>query len=113
MPKFHGRVGFGESAEASPGVYTDSIFEQSFYGDVIRQSRQLQQADALNENILVGNSISIVGNAYALEHSFAIRYVEWAGELWNVSNVEIQHPRLVLYLGGVYNGPTAAASISP
>jgi hypothetical protein len=113
MPKFHGRIGFGESVETSPGVYTDAISEQSYYGDIIRDSRQLQQATALNENILAGNSISIVGTVYALEHSFAIRYLEWAGELWTVTDVEIQRPRLVLRLGEVYNGPTAAAPISP
>jgi hypothetical protein len=55
----------------------------------------------------VGNSISIVGNEYALEHYLSIRYVEWAGELWTVANVEIQRPRLILRLGEVYNGPTA------
>jgi hypothetical protein len=28
------------------------------------------------------------------------------GTLWTLSNVEVQSPRLVLRLGGVYNGPT-------
>lgn len=113
MPKFHGKIGFGETTEALPGVYADAIVERYYYGDVIRDSRQLQQRDALNENILVGMSISIVGNAYALEHYLAIRYVEWAGALWTVSDVEIQRPRLLLRLGEVYNGPTVTAPISP
>src|SRR6059058_1836220 len=114
MPKFHGRIGFGESAtEDSSGVYADTIVEHIYYGDVLRISRQLRQGASLNEDLLVGNSISVVGNAYALEHYFAIRYVEWAGELWTVVDVEIQRPRLILRLGEVYNGPTATAPVTP
>jgi hypothetical protein len=107
MPKFHGKIGYGESTETSPGVFVDVIVEQFYYGDVIRPSRRLQQGENLNEDIQVGSSISIVGNEYALEHYLSIRYVEWAGELWTVANVEIQRPRLILTLGEVYNGPTA------
>jgi hypothetical protein len=32
------------------------------------------------------------------------------GTLWTVSDVEVQSPRLLLRLGGVYNGPRAAPS---
>jgi hypothetical protein len=113
MTKFHGRIGFGDTTETTPGVYVDSIVEQVYYGDVTRISRALRQGVELNEDILVGNSISIVGNGYALEHFQAIRYVEWAGELWTVVNVELQRPRLILTLGEVYNGPTASAPVSP
>ncbi|MCA1806977.1 MAG: hypothetical protein LC687_03870, partial [Actinobacteria bacterium] len=58
-------------------------------------------------DLSVGNSISIVADAYANEHFFAIRYIRWAGTLWTVQNVDVESPRLVLRLGGVYNGPTA------
>lgn len=110
MAKFHGRVGYGESVEESPGVFVDAIIEYSYYGDVVQNSRSLQPRDDLNPAIAVGNSISIVADAYAREHFFAIRYVEWAGVLWTVANVEVQSPRLILRLGEVYNGPTAASS---
>lgn len=113
MARFHGRIGFGESTQDSPGVYADKIVEQTYFGDVLRASRQLQQGADLNENVLAGNSISIVGNAYALEHYFAIRYVEWMGVLWTVVDVEVQSPRLILRLGEVYNGPTLAAPSNP
>jgi hypothetical protein len=113
MPKFHGRVGYGETNQSSPGVFTDTIVEYVYYGDVLNPSRQLQPGVNLNPDLRVGNSISIVGNAYALEHFIAIRYVEWAGELWTVVDVEIQRPRLILRLGEVYNGPTATAPVAP
>jgi hypothetical protein len=106
MAKFHGRVGFGETAEVDPGVHADVVAEYIYYGDVVQNRRSLQQGENLNKDITVSNSISIVADAYAREHFFAIRYVEWAGKLWTVSEVEVQRPRLILQLGEVYNGPT-------
>lgn len=113
MTKFHGRIGYGESTEVTPGVFADVIVEHFYYGDVIRTSRQLRPGENVNPDLLGGNSISIVGNEYALKHFFSIRYVEWAGELWTVLDVEIQRPRLILRLGEVYNGPTVTAPVTP
>jgi hypothetical protein len=106
MARFYGKIGYGEAVETSPGVWVDEIVEYSYFGDVIRNTRQLQPGEYLNDEISVENSISVVADAYANEHFFAIRYVEWAGALWTVSTVEVQSPRLILRLGGVYNGPT-------
>ena len=78
----------------------------SIYGDVVQNRRTLRQGEKLNKDLSVSNSISIVADAYAREHFFAIKYVEWAGRLWAVSDVEVQVPRLILQLGEVYNGPT-------
>jgi hypothetical protein len=113
MAKFHGRVGFGEPSEGTPGVFTDTIVEHVYYGDIIQNRRILQSSENLNKDFSVGNSISIVANDYARAKFFAIRYVEWAGELWTVTDVEVQLPRLILQLGEVYNGPTVGAPVSP
>ncbi len=107
MAKVYGEIGYGETVETAPGVWEDQITEKSYYGDVIRNSRQLKEGEGVNPDLSVGNSISIVADAYANEHFFAIRYIRWAGTLWIVSNVDVQSPRLNLRLGGVYNGPTA------
>lgn len=108
MARFHGVVGYGESLEAPPGSgkYEDTITEASYFGDVVRNARRLQEGDKVNDDISVQVSISIVADAYANEHFHAIRYVAWAGTLWKVSDVEVQSPRLLLRLGGKYNGPT-------
>jgi hypothetical protein len=105
MAKFYGKIGYGETVETERGVWKDHIVELPYYGDVVRNTRLLQQGENLNNDLSVGNSISIVADAYANEHFFAIRYVEWAGALWTVTDVEVQSPRLLLRLGGVYNGP--------
>jgi hypothetical protein len=59
----------------------------------------------LNNNLSVGNSISVVADQYAFENFFLIRYIRWAGIPWTVSTVEVRSPRLILSLGNVYNGP--------
>jgi hypothetical protein len=113
MAKFQGKVGYGELAEVAQGVWEEVITEKSYFGDVLRNTRRLREGEKVNDDITVGNMISIVADAYASEHFFAIRYVEWAGTLWKVSEVEVQRPRLILRLGGVYNGPEVAAPDGP
>lgn len=114
MAKFYGPIGFGESVESRPGIWEDAIVEKKYFGDILRNTRKSQDGENLNNDLSVGNTISIVADAYANEHFFAIRYVEWAGALWLVTDVEVQSPRLLLRLGGVYNGPRPApAPASP
>lgn len=110
MAKFRGKVGYGASVEGANGVFEDVITEFVYSGDVLRNTRRLREGEKVNDDLSVGNSISIVADAYANEHFFAIRYVEWAGSLWKVTEVEVQRPRLLLRLGGVYNGPVATPS---
>jgi hypothetical protein len=112
MAKFYGAVGYGHSMETSPGVWEDVITERNYYGDVVKISRKLQEGESVNNNITVSNSIEIVADAYANEHFFAIRYIYWAGTTWVVSDVDVRSPRLVLRLGGVYNGPKAGVTDS-
>lgn len=107
MTRYAGKVGYGTSVEVAPGVYEDQITEIVYFGDVIRNIRQLQAGNSINGAISVNNSISIVADAFANANFFAIRYVEWAGAKWTVSDVEVRSPRLILTLGSVYNGPTA------
>ncbi len=108
--KFHGEVGYGETVENPPdsGVYVDVITEITYSGDVFRNTRRMSDGENLNKDLSVNNTISIVADQYANEHFFAIRYIKWMGQLWTVSDVEVQRPRLILRLGEVYNGPTAA-----
>lgn len=107
MTRFYGVVGYGETAETSPGVHEEVITERTYIGDVVRNTRQLQEREQVLDDISVQNSISVVADAYANDHFFAIRYVSWGGVLWKVSHVDVQRPRLILRLGGRYNGPTA------
>lgn len=108
MARFFGKVGYGDSAEtpSGSGVWEDTITEIEYYGDVIRNTRKLESGENLNDDINVGNSISIVADEFAIKHFAKIKYVQWAGVLWTVPSVEVKEPRLILSIGSVYNGPT-------
>lgn len=104
MGKFYGEIGYAETVETSPGVWTDRIITRNYYGELIRNSRRLQTADQLNDNINIANEISILSDPYANDHFHAMRYVEFNGTRWKITNVEVRYPRLILTTGGVYNG---------
>lgn len=104
MAKFFGTIGFNKgTVETSPGVWEQQIVERQYYGDLLRNSRRLQPTDQLNDNINVSNEISIVSDPYANANFHSMRYVEFMGAKWKISNVEVQFPRLILTLGGVWN----------
>jgi|SRR6478609_9582392 len=108
MAKFCGVVGYGETVEIRPGVSEEVITEYQYFGDVLRNARRLQDENKVLDDITVSNSISIVADQFAQEHIFALRYVMWNQVRWRVTDVEVVAPRLILRLGGVYNGPTPA-----
>ena len=106
MAKYSGKVGYGPtSVETKPGVWVEVIVERDYVGDILRNTRRLQSGESVNDDLSVNNMISIVADPYANENFFAIRYVQWMGTLWKVTEVEVQSPRLLLRLGGKYNGP--------
>jgi hypothetical protein len=105
MTRYSGKVGYGVTVETAPGVHEDQITEVSYFGDVVRNSVKSREGESVNNDLSVSNSISIVADEYANGHFFNIRYVIWAGAYWAVTNIEVRSPRLILELGGVYNGP--------
>lgn len=108
MARFFGEVGYGESVETpeGSGIWKDVITEFPYQGDIIRKARTLEDSDSVNDNIVVSNRISVVADEHAFENFINIKYLRWAGVLWTVTTVEVISPRLILSLGGVYNGPT-------
>lgn len=110
MAKFFGVIGYGISEETSPGVWTDQIVERSYSGDVVKNYKKSSAGESINDNIDVSNNISILSDPFAMQHFHTIKYVKWMGAAWKVSSVDVQYPRLILSIGGVYNGETIATS---
>ena len=104
MAKFYGKIGYANTVETKPGVYEEQIVERFYYGDLIRNTRRLQSADQINDDINISNEISIVADPYATNNFHTMRYAVFMGTKWKISNVEVSYPRLILTLGGVYNG---------
>lgn len=105
MAKWFGLIGYAVSEETAPGIWTDNIVEREYYGDLNRITRRLQtSSEKLNDDIDISNEISIVSDPFAMENFQSMRYATFGGAKWKITSVEVQYPRLVLSLGGVYNG---------
>ena len=104
MAKFYGKIGYAETLKTAPGVYEDVITEREYFGDLIRNTRRLQSSDKVNDDINISNEISIVSDPFAVQNFHSMRYVEFMGAKWKITNVEVQYPRLILTIGGLYNG---------
>lgn len=107
MAKWFGKVGYAVTTEtpSGSGIWKEVITERSYYGDIVRNTRMLQSSSSeLNDDVNVSNQISILSDPYANQNFHAMRYAEFMGTKWKITNVEVQYPRLILALGGVYNG---------
>ena len=103
MAKFYGVVGYAETTETAPGGWSEVITERNYSGDVIRNIRRLQSSENLNDDLVINNIISIIADPYAYQNFHTMRYVKWMGVFWKITSVEVQRPRLLLTIGGVYN----------
>jgi len=106
MDKFYGTIGYvhTEESETQPGVWDEIVTERSYFGDILRNTRRLQTADKINDNINVSNELSIIADPYAYENFHSMKYVEFMGAKWKITSVEVRYPRLLLTIGDVYNG---------
>ena len=105
MAKFYGKIGYILTTETDPGIWEEAEVEKSYYGDVVRNSSGYRDGtETSNGDITISNSISIVADPFACENFQHMRYVIFMGTKWKISNVEVKYPRLILTLGGLYNG---------
>lgn len=103
MAKFYGAIGYAETVETEPGLWEERITERSYYGDLIRNIRKLQNSGGVNDNVNLSNQISIISDPYANMNFHSMRYVKFMGTKWKITDVEVQYPRLILSIGGEYN----------
>ena len=104
MAKFCGIIGYEQTVETEPGIYEESIVENTYYGDVIRNSRRLQDNSKINSDINISNQFSIIADPFANNNFHSMRYIEYMGTKWKITDIEVQYPRLIISVGGIYNG---------
>ena len=102
--RFAGKIGFAINTEVEPGSFQDVITEHLYRGEVQKVYGRVETGDQINDNLNISNTISIIADPFAHENLFAIRYVIWMGTAWKVTSIDVARPRLVLSIGGVYNG---------
>lgn len=109
MSKYYGLVGYSVTTEdpTRPGIWVDGITTQHYYGDVIRDtSKWDHNANSSNDNLSIDNKFSIIADSYAYNNFTNIKFIEYMGQYLRVSSVEVQRPRLILSIGGKWNGNT-------
>ena len=107
MDRYYGNVGYAVSGEdpLRPGIYIDTIIVKPYYGDIIKTASRWQgNSQSPNDDTIINNTISIIADQFAYQNFSAIKYAEYLNQKWKVSSIEVQSPRLILTLGGVYNG---------
>lgn len=104
MAKWYGKIGFAEPVETKPGIWNDQITERSYRGDLSKNTYNLNSQNITTTNVNISNTISIISDPYADQNFPSMRYVEFKGTKWRITNVEVQYPRIILMIGGVYDG---------
>ena len=108
MAKFYGVIVYATTEETKPDVWVETITERPYYGDIIRESRRVENSqDSVNDGVSLNNEVSIVADLYAQENINEMRYVKIRGTAWKITSVEVQYPRLNISIGGIYNGKTS------
>ena len=104
MAKFKGAIGYVSQVETAPGVWEDLATEKNYRGDVILNQERWQPTEGANDNLNLDNSISIIADNYAYANLGYIKYIVWHWQKWKVQSLAINRPRIVLQIGGLYNG---------
>ncbi len=104
MPKYFGSIGYSETVETAPGVFMPKSVTRPYTGDVLQNHRRWDNSEHVNDNLEVSNRISILADDYAYEHIGDMRYITYLNSKWKIKSVDIQRPRIIILVGGVYNG---------
>ena len=110
MAKWFGKIGYAITSETESGIWEPTIVEKEYYGDLTTDRRKRQNSGEVNDNINLANVISIIADPFAIQNCSYMAYVEVMGTRWKISDIEVQYPRLILTVGGVYNGDSPRAT---
>ena len=110
MAKWFGKIGYAITSETESGIWEPTIVEKEYYGDLTTDRRKRQNSGEANDNINLANVISIIADPFAIQNCSYMAYAEVMGTRWKISDIEVQYPRLILTVGGVYNGDSPRAT---
>lgn len=106
MAKYCDIIGFCISEDQGNGIFKDRILEKRYKGEIIRQSANNVQNDNLNGDLILNARINILADPYTIRYIGTIKYAYYMNVCWKVTSFELQYPRILISLGGVYNGKT-------
>lgn len=106
--RYSGRVGYVHDAvETIPGIWEPAIIVKRMRGNVESLTSRSDNNDKVNSDLSTTHRISVVGDKYSFANFMYIRFAEHMGQFWEVNSVQVMgRPRMILNIGGLYNGPT-------
>lgn len=104
MAKFYGPIGYAVQSETVPGIWEDTIIEKNYRGDIVLSQQRWQSSEHVNDNFNLDNSISIIADEFAFKNLGAMKFIVWHDTPWKIQSISINRPRIVIQIGGVYNG---------
>lgn len=110
MGKWCGKIGYSISQETEPGIWEPTVVEREYFGDISSDRRRRQNSGEVNDSVNLSNVISIVADPFAYQNCSNMVYAEIMGAKWKITEIEPQYPRLILTIGGAYNGKQATTA---
>ena len=95
-----------KDSEGRPnGIYKEIYIERPYKAEVMSSGYQNQQGEGINDDYKITNKFSVLAcDAFTLSHLNSIIWIEYLNVKWKVTSVDIQRPRLIISIGGEYNG---------
>ena len=104
MAKYCGEIGYAIVSETTPGVWEENTVARVYYGDIYKNRVNMQQGSEVNTGVTLNQQISILADPCAFENFLYMRYATYMNKKWTITSVEVEYPRLILSIGGIYNG---------
>ena len=105
--KYFGNVGFvmTKLSKTIPDVYEEEVVTKPYHGDILEPRMRFTKGEHQLDDVDIPNKFSLLLDAFAMENFQYIKFIEWMGARWKVTEVDLGYPRITLSIGGVYNGP--------
>lgn len=104
MAKFSGKIGYVSQVETAPGVWEDQSVEKNYRGDDVLNQQRWEKSENIHDDLTLDNSISFIADEYAYANLGYIKYIIINGQKWKITSLSIKRPRIILQIGGLYNG---------
>lgn len=101
--KWYGNIGFGIPVNEND-IHTEVITDKPYKGDILENNLRWQQSDKIDDDLNITNKISVIANDFAYDNIGYMKYVELRGNKWKIVSATLQYPRILLTIGGVWNG---------
>lgn len=105
--RYSGKLGIVEQTEVRPGIWEETVTEVPVLGVVRQRTEVLDGSDSVLPSYRTTTSISVPARGVGPLLNTNIRYITYKGIRWQINTIVDEPPRIVIYIGEVYNGPTA------